>query len=207
MRSGWRARLSRWCARRRRRRRRAEGHRQRIDQHSGPAVARGGDGRADLGRRQATPSWSSTSGAMTCATSGWWRTDARRRRPRRAGRRLRSGGRPAARRAPPDHLVGGSKEARIAAWRCGDPHVLVPGTRLSTLGGSAPRRLGLEAWPDVARCALEGSFVPSARHNGRGFWPRLRNQVSFLRRPPSRAGRCGRAADRLRQRVSQSEGA
>ena len=78
-----------------------------------------------------------------------------------------------------DHLVPGSKEARLAAKVRG-PHVLVTGHPfVDVWAGVWPRVMGLEEWPEVPRdrpwkeglCAALGTEV-------RGFWPRLRNQVS-----------------------------
>ena len=77
-----------------------------------------------------------------------------------------------------DHLVDGSKEARLAA-SVRDPNVLVTGHPfVDVWAGIRPRALGLDAWPDVPRgvpwkeglCAALG--VPFE-----GFWPRLRNTV------------------------------
>jgi hypothetical protein len=78
-----------------------------------------------------------------------------------------------------DHLVPGSKEARLAA-SVRDPNVLVTGHPfVDVWAGIRPRALGLEAWPEVPRgvpwkegfCAALGTSVD-------GFWPRLRNQVT-----------------------------
>ncbi|HNJ97727.1 MAG TPA: DUF3097 family protein [Ilumatobacteraceae bacterium] len=78
-----------------------------------------------------------------------------------------------------DHLVPGSKEARLAATVRG-PHVLVAGHPfVDVWAGVWPRVMGLEEWPEVPRdrpwknglCAALGTDV-------RGFWPRLRNQVN-----------------------------
>jgi hypothetical protein len=77
-----------------------------------------------------------------------------------------------------DHLVEGSKEARLAA---GVRHrdVLVTGHPfVDVWAGVQPRVLGLERWPDVPRggpwkeglCRALGTDVA-------GFWPRLRNRV------------------------------
>jgi hypothetical protein len=77
-----------------------------------------------------------------------------------------------------DHLVEGSKEARLAASVRG-PHVLVAGHPfVDVWAGVRPRALGLDAWPEVPRgvpwkqglCAALGTDVA-------GFWPRLRNRV------------------------------
>lgn len=77
-----------------------------------------------------------------------------------------------------DHLVTGSKEARLAAQVTG-PSVLVTGHPfVDVWAGVWPRVLGLQEWPDVPRgvpwkeglCAALGTDVA-------GFWPRLRNKV------------------------------
>ena len=77
-----------------------------------------------------------------------------------------------------DHLVPGSKEARIAA-SVGHQHVLVAGHPFVDVWAAIwPRTVGLDRWPDVPRgqpwkegiCAALG--VPSD-----GFWPKLRNSV------------------------------
>jgi hypothetical protein len=78
-----------------------------------------------------------------------------------------------------DHLVNGSKEARIAA-SVRDPNVLVTGHPfVDVWAGIRPKALGLEAWPDIPRgvpwkegfCAALGTTVD-------GFWPKLRNRVT-----------------------------
>lgn len=78
-----------------------------------------------------------------------------------------------------DHLVDGSKEARLAA-AVRDPNVLVTGHPfVDVWAGIRPKALGLDAWPEVPRgipwkdgfCAALGTTVD-------GFWPRLRNQVT-----------------------------
>ena len=49
-----------------------------------------------------------------------------------------------------DHLVGGSKESRIAAVAGRDPHVLVVGHPFIDIWAAVkPARLGLARWPDV----------------------------------------------------------
>ncbi len=77
-----------------------------------------------------------------------------------------------------DHLVPGSKEARLAAAVNG-PHVLVTGHPfVDVWAGVWPAVMGLEDWPEVPRdrpwkeglCAALGTDV-------RGFWPALRNRV------------------------------
>jgi hypothetical protein len=49
-----------------------------------------------------------------------------------------------------DHLVGGSKESRLAAAAGRDPHVLIVGHPFIDIWAAVkPARLGLERWPDV----------------------------------------------------------
>jgi hypothetical protein len=78
-----------------------------------------------------------------------------------------------------DHLVDGSKEARLTATVRG-PFVLVTGHPfVDVWAGIRPKALGMEAWPAVPRgvpwkdgfCAALGTTVD-------GFWPRLRNKVT-----------------------------
>ncbi len=78
-----------------------------------------------------------------------------------------------------DHLVPGSKEARLAQQVQG-PHVLVTGHPfVDVWAGVWPRVMGLSEWPEVPRgvpwkeglCAALGEPLE-------GFWPRLRNRVS-----------------------------
>ena len=78
-----------------------------------------------------------------------------------------------------DHLVTGSKEARLAAT-VRHPHVLVTGHPfVDVWAGIRPDRLGLERWPDVPKgvdwkagmCAALGVELD-------GFWPTLRNKVT-----------------------------
>lgn len=77
-----------------------------------------------------------------------------------------------------DHLVDGSKEARLAD-RISDPNVLVAGHPfVDVWAGIRPDRLGLAEWPAVPRdvpwkegvCRALGTDLD-------GFWPRLRNRV------------------------------
>jgi len=78
-----------------------------------------------------------------------------------------------------DHLVAGSKEARLAAM-VRDPNVLVTGHPfVDVWAGIWPKAVGLDAWPDVPRHRpwkegmCEALGVPLA-----GFWPKLRNRVT-----------------------------
>jgi len=78
-----------------------------------------------------------------------------------------------------DHLVAGSKEARIAAT-VRDANVLVTGHPfVDVWAGIRPKVLGLQEWPDVPRgqpwkegmCRALGTDLAT-------FWPRLRNRVT-----------------------------
>ncbi len=79
-----------------------------------------------------------------------------------------------------DHLVSGSKEARIAAGVT-DPNVLVRGHRfIDVWAAIKPALVGLQAWPDVPRhlvwkdgiCAALGVAEPPL------FWRQLLGKVS-----------------------------
>ena len=79
-----------------------------------------------------------------------------------------------------DHLVDGSKEARLAA-QVRHPHVLVTGHPfVDVWQGIKPTVAGIAAWPDVPRgtpwkegvCAALGAGEPAA------FWKALRNRVT-----------------------------
>jgi len=103
-----------------------------------------------------------------------------------------------------DHLVPGSKEARLAAQVEG-PSVLVTGHPfVDVWAGVWPRVMGLSEWPDVPRgvewkqgmCAALGTDLA-------GFWPRLRNKVhSFADLRPELVG----AVERLIDFVAPSGG-
>jgi len=103
-----------------------------------------------------------------------------------------------------DHLVGGSKESRIAAG-VRDPDVLITGHPfVDVWAGIRPRVLGLAAWPEVPRgrpwkqglCDALG--VPLE-----GFWPRLRNTVSsFADLEPELVG----AVERLIDFIAEADG-
>ncbi|HRE00442.1 MAG TPA: DUF3097 family protein [Ilumatobacteraceae bacterium] len=78
-----------------------------------------------------------------------------------------------------DHLVAGSKEARIAA-AVRDPNVLITGHPfVDVWAGIRPKVMGLTAWPDVPRgqpwkegmCRALGTDLAT-------FWPTLRNRVT-----------------------------
>ncbi len=82
-----------------------------------------------------------------------------------------------------DHLVPGSKEARLAAAVRG-PHVLVTGTPyVDVWQAIRPHVAGIEAWPEVPRdrpwkegvCAALGERDPAAA------WRRLRTSVRSFR--------------------------
>jgi DUF3097 family protein len=82
-----------------------------------------------------------------------------------------------------DHLVDGSKEARLAA-AVRHPHVLVTGTPYVDVWEAVrPRLVGLDAWPEVPKgrpwkdgvCAALGETNPGA------FWRRLLSTVTSYR--------------------------
>lgn len=100
-----------------------------------------------------------------------------------------------------DHLVDGSKEARIVA-QVRDEHVLVTGHPfVDVWAGIQPRVLGRTEWPDVPRgqdwktgfCAALGTTVE-------GFWPSLRNKVTtFADLRPELVGAVERLLDFVEQ--------
>jgi hypothetical protein len=78
-----------------------------------------------------------------------------------------------------DHLVAGSKEARLVA-EVNDPNVLVTGTPFVDIWEAVnPKLVGLDAWPVIPRgqpwkegiCRHVGVAEPGA------FWKQLRNKV------------------------------
>jgi hypothetical protein len=77
-----------------------------------------------------------------------------------------------------DHLVGGSKESRLAAAVCGD-HVLVTGHPfVDVWAGIQPSVLGLAEWPDVAPgVPWKAGICRALAVEPDGFWPHLRNRV------------------------------
>lgn len=101
-----------------------------------------------------------------------------------------------------DHLVEGSKEARLAAG-VRHPAVLVTGHPfVDVWAGVRPAVMGLDEWPEVPRgvpwkeglCAALGVEVE-------GFWPRLRNCVrTYADLRPELVG----AVERLIDFVSES---
>ena len=77
-----------------------------------------------------------------------------------------------------DHLVAGSKEARLAS-AVRDPNVLVTGHPfVDVWAGIRPHVAGLDAWPDVplGRPWKEGVCAALGQPLD-GFWPALRNRV------------------------------
>jgi hypothetical protein len=96
-----------------------------------------------------------------------------------------------------DHLVDGSKEARLAA-QVRDPNVLVAGHPfVDVWAGVRPDRFGLREWPAVPRgvpwkegvCRALGTDLV-------GFWPRLRNRVrSYADLRPELVGAVERLID------------
>ena len=77
-----------------------------------------------------------------------------------------------------DHLVEGSKEARLAAT-VRHPDVLVTGHPfVDVWAGIRPDRLGLDRWPDVPRgVPWKEGICHALGVEMAGFWPRIRNQV------------------------------
>ena len=110
---------------------------------------------------------------------------ARRRRPRRSGRRVRARTRDRRLGVLLDHLVPGSKETRIAQT-VRDPNVLITGHPfVDVWAGIRPKVLGLTEWPDIPRTDRDGRDVSwkegmcaALGVPFEGFWPRLRNQVN-----------------------------
>jgi hypothetical protein len=84
-----------------------------------------------------------------------------------------------------DHLVDGSKEARLAS-AARHPHVLVAGHPfVDVWAGIRPSVIGLDEWPDIPRRDAQGAPVEwkaglcaALGVDPDGFWPRLRNRVS-----------------------------
>lgn len=78
-----------------------------------------------------------------------------------------------------DHLVAGSKEARIAA-AVNDPNVLITGHPFVDVWAAInPQRIGLDAWPDVPRGVpwKEGMCAAIGVPDPKAFWKHLRNRV------------------------------
>lgn len=77
-----------------------------------------------------------------------------------------------------DHLVSGSKEARLAAQVVG-PHVLVTGHPfVDVWAGVRPKVLGLDEWPEIPRgVPWKEGICAALGVDAAGFWPRLRNRV------------------------------
>jgi len=78
-----------------------------------------------------------------------------------------------------DHLVEGSKEARLAAAVRG-PHVLVTGHPfVDVWAGIRPKAIGRERWPDVPMgTPWKLGIARSLGMEPEGLWPRLRNRVT-----------------------------
>lgn len=96
-----------------------------------------------------------------------------------------------------DHLVAGSKEARIAA-AVDHPSVLVTGHPfVDVWAGIRPKAVGLIAWPDVPKGTPWKQGVCDALGvRLDGFWPRLRNQVrSYADLEPELVGAVERLID------------
>ena len=77
-----------------------------------------------------------------------------------------------------DHLVAGSKEARLAAAVRG-PDVLVTGHPfVDVWAGIQPRVLGLDAWPEIPRgVPWKDGMCQALGVDPAHFWPQLRNRV------------------------------
>lgn len=100
-----------------------------------------------------------------------------------------------------DHLVDGSKEARLAASVRG-PHVLVTGHPfVDVWAGIRPRSLGLERWPDIPRGEpWKEGMAAALGMDLRTLWPRLRNQVrTYVDLEPELVGAVERLIDFLSQ--------
>jgi len=96
-----------------------------------------------------------------------------------------------------DHLVAGSKEARLAAQVQGQSVLVTGHPFVDVWAGVWPRVMGLTEWPEVPRhvewkqgmCAALGTDLA-------GFWPRLRNKVhSFADLRPELVGAVERLID------------
>jgi len=108
-----------------------------------------------------------------------------------------------------DHLVAGSKEARLAA-SVRDPNVLVTGTPFVDVWQAVrPKVVGIDAWPSVPMgeswkegiCCRIG--VDASAHGQRAFWRRLLSSVSsYADLEPSLVG----AVERLIDFVTETEG-
>ncbi len=103
-----------------------------------------------------------------------------------------------------DHLVGGSKEARLAA-AVTDPNVLVTGTPYVDVWQAVrPTAVGIGSWPVVPKgtdwktgvCAALGVDDPGA------LWRRILGSVARLEAARAALRGRGRAAHRLRHRVN-----
>ncbi len=102
-----------------------------------------------------------------------------------------------------DHLVPGSKEARLAS-SVASPHVLVTGTPYVDVWEAVrPKVLGIPAWPEIPRGVPWKDGVCGALG-----WARARRRLAahprvraHLRRPRTGPGRRRRAAHRLRDRA------
>ena len=77
-----------------------------------------------------------------------------------------------------DHLVPGSKEARLAS-RVAGRHVLVTGHPFVDIwAGVRPSVIGLDAWPDVPPGEpWKDGICRALGADAATFWPRLRNRV------------------------------
>lgn len=79
-----------------------------------------------------------------------------------------------------DHLVEGSKEARIAATIDHDDVLVAGHPFVDVWAGIRPETIGLDVWPEVPRTAAswKQGLCTQLGCELEGFWPRLRNGVS-----------------------------
>jgi hypothetical protein len=77
-----------------------------------------------------------------------------------------------------DHLVDGSKEARLAESVRGEFVMVAGHPFVDVWAGIRPSTVGLERWPDVPRQVPWKEGVASALGlDLDGLWPRLRSQI------------------------------
>jgi Protein of unknown function (DUF3097) len=96
-----------------------------------------------------------------------------------------------------DHLVAGSKEARLAQ-RVAGPHVLVTGHPfVDVWAGVRPTVIGLDAWPEVPTGEpWKDGICRALGADAATFWPHLRNRVhSYADLRPELVGAVERLID------------
>ena len=150
-----------------------------------------------------TPSWSRRCGATTCASRGSWSSASTA--PTTWRTRCAAFGPGPGRRLGVllDHLVAGSKEARLAA-AVRHPHVLVTGTPYVDVWQAVrPGAVGIEAWPVVPKGQDWKTGICRGARRRRAprdvaAHPRLGARLEAAR---AAARRRGRAAHRLRHHV------